>query len=201
VAIADSSILARWVDQPVVFDPGSAQARRHRGDGAQLVLRGPAGACRGQARSHSGAALRVAHAGVAVLFSWFYFPGFIFLVLFSWSCARHRFAMIWQRVQQYGLSTRAVMPGSRSPPRGAGLLTGGWPVRPGPRTVGSAHHPVNRRTTGTKLLASRIKIAAVLIPEELRSISVRMSGANNKVVERVGVLTGDWNCRIVRGPE
>ena len=31
-------------------------------------------------------------------------------------------------------------------------------------------------------------------------MSVRMSGASNKVVERVGVLTGDWNCRIVRGP-
>ncbi len=31
-------------------------------------------------------------------------------------------------------------------------------------------------------------------------MSVRISGASNKVVERVGVLTGDWNCRIVWGP-
>jgi hypothetical protein len=41
----------------------------------------------------------------------------------------------------------------------------------------------------------------VLIPEELLSISVRMIGADNRVIERGGVLTGEWTADSFGDPD
>ena len=60
------------------------------------------------------------------------------------------------------------------------MFTTGGPVRPGPPN--ESYRPI--------ACESYRKITIALSPEELR-ISVRMSGANNKVVERVGLLTGE----------
>jgi hypothetical protein len=63
-----------------------------------------------------------------------------------------------------------------------------------PEGIGSAHRPVNRRTNGAESRASGStscrKVTAALIPEELLSISVPMIGADNRAVERGGLLTG-----------
>jgi hypothetical protein len=68
------------------------------------------------------------------------------------------------------------------------------------RRIGSANRSVNKQTTGLNRVRSSRRITDALIPEELLSIRVRMIGADNRVIERDDVLTGDRNGRFVRGP-